>query len=72
MLKEQILNLRKQGKSYNQIQIILNCSKGSISYYCGERQKEKNKLRTRKRRQKIHPYQNKLEDFYIENLQYYV
>ena len=33
-MKEQILNLRKEGKSYNEIKKILNCSKSTISYYC--------------------------------------
>lgn len=49
-MKEQILKLRKEGKSYNQIQKILGCSKGTISYHCGKGQKEKNRQRTRKRR----------------------
>ena len=33
-LKPQILSLREQGKTYNEIASILNCSKGSISYHC--------------------------------------
>ena len=32
-IKEDILNLRKQGKSYKEIQVVLNCSKGSIAYH---------------------------------------
>lgn len=35
-MKEKILKLREEGKSYRQIQTILNCSKSVISYHCGE------------------------------------
>jgi len=34
-LKPNILRLRSEGKSYNQIAKILNCSKSVISYHCG-------------------------------------
>jgi CRISPR/Cas system Type II protein with McrA/HNH and RuvC-like nuclease domain len=50
-MKEKILKLREEGKSYKQIQLILNCSKSTISYYCGDGQKEKTRIRTKKRRQ---------------------
>lgn len=50
-IKEDILRLRNEGKSYSEIQKELNCSKGTISYYCGEGQKEKNRERTRKLRE---------------------
>ena len=33
-LKKEILNLRRDGKNYNEISEILNCSKGTISYHC--------------------------------------
>lgn len=33
-MKEEILNLRKNGKTYNEIREILGCSKGTISYHC--------------------------------------
>lgn len=52
-MKEEILKLRKEGKSYKHIQLILNCSKSTISYHCGEGQKEKTKKRTKKRRENI-------------------
>lgn len=52
-MKEKILKLRSEGKTYNQIQNLLNCSKSTISYYCGENQKEKTKKRTQKRRKNI-------------------
>ncbi len=35
-LKDKILNLRDQDKSYNEIQEILGCSKGTISYHCSK------------------------------------
>lgn len=50
-MKEKILKLRQEGKSYSEIKKILNCSKSTISYYCGEGQKEKTKKRTEVRRQ---------------------
>lgn len=52
-MKEQILKLREEGKTYNEIMGILGCSKSTISYYCGENQKEKTKKRTNKRRENI-------------------
>jgi len=33
-MKNRILDLRKEGKTYNEISKILNCSKGTISYHC--------------------------------------
>lgn len=44
-VRDQILKLRSEGKSYGEIQQILNCSKGTISYHCGDGQKEKTKIR---------------------------
>lgn len=52
-MKEEILKLREEGKTYNQIKEILGCSKSTISYHCGDGQKEKTKKRTRKRRENI-------------------
>lgn len=40
-MKEQILKLRSEGKSYRQIQEELGCSSGTIAYHCGKGQKEK-------------------------------
>ena len=45
-MKEKILELRKEGKTYNQIVEILGCSKSTVSYHCGIGQKEKTKKRT--------------------------
>jgi 5-methylcytosine-specific restriction endonuclease McrA len=48
-MKEQILKLKAEGKSYNEIKQILNCSKGTIAYHCGIGQKEKTTIRRKKR-----------------------
>ena len=61
-LKEQILKLRSEGKSYNQIQKDLNCSKSTISYYCGNEQKKKAYDRVKKQR-KLYPWLHKQEHF---------
>jgi 5-methylcytosine-specific restriction endonuclease McrA len=47
-MKIQILALRAQGLSYKQIKAQLGCSLGTISYHCGEGQKEKQRLRRNK------------------------
>ncbi len=52
-MKEKILKLRKDGKTYNEIRKIIGCSKGTISYHCGVGQKEKSKERVRKRRENL-------------------
>ena len=44
-MKEDILKLRAQGKTYNQIKEILGCSKSTISYHCGIGQKQKTEIR---------------------------
>ena len=54
--KENILKLKSQGKSYRQIQAILGCSKGTISYHLGEGQKQKTRERIRSRRTTIRTY----------------
>jgi hypothetical protein len=45
-LKEKIVALRSQGKTYNQIKAELNCSKGTIAYHVGPGQKEKTGARS--------------------------
>lgn len=67
-MKEKILKLRREGKSYNEIKNILGCSKSTISYHCGENQKEKNKKRGEKRREG-NPLIKKTENF-IYNYRY--
>lgn len=45
-MKDQIIQLKEQGKTYREIESILGCSKSLISYYCSEGQKDKLQLRT--------------------------
>jgi hypothetical protein len=40
-MKEKIIKLYKEGKSYRDIQKIVGCSLGTIAYHCGVGQKEK-------------------------------
>lgn len=60
-LKIKILELRIQGHSYDYIQKTLGCSKGTISFHCGEGQKEKSRVRLAKRRRD--PLLRKIENF---------
>jgi hypothetical protein len=55
-MKDEILALRGQGKSYNEIVAILGCAKSTIAYHCGEGQKEKNQARVRDRRSRFAKY----------------
>jgi hypothetical protein len=55
-LKDKILALRLDGLSYRQIQSELNCSKGTIAYYLGEGQKEKNLQRQQVKRNAARQY----------------
>lgn len=55
-MRETILELRAQGKSYNEIVAEVGCSKSTVSYYCGEDQATKNIQRQRDRRSKIRQY----------------
>jgi 5-methylcytosine-specific restriction endonuclease McrA len=61
-MKEQILKLRSEGKTYNEIKAILGCSKSTISYHCGSGQKEKNKERKTKHRRN-NPLAKKIDSF---------
>ncbi len=49
-VKEDILRLRAEGKSYRAIAKELNCSKSAVSYHCGKGQKEKASFRNQKNR----------------------
>jgi hypothetical protein len=51
-MKDQIIKLRLEGKSYSEIQKLIGCSKGTIAYHCGTGQKAKYAInRSRARRQ---------------------
>mgnify|MGYP003402983197 CR=1 FL=1 len=45
-MKDQILKLRREGKTYNEIKEITGCSKSTISYYCS-RIEENNDLKVK-------------------------
>lgn len=64
-LKQKILSLRSNGKTYTEIAEILDCSKGTISYYCGEGQVFKTQTRRRASRAKCHPFKIKIESFFL-------
>lgn len=52
-MKDDILRLRAEGKTYTEIQTSLGCSKSTISYYCGVGQKEKVAERNRDKRSSV-------------------
>ena len=54
--KEQILKLRDEGYSYDQIKKEVGCSKGTIAYHCGPGQKIKSDVRQTERRTKARQY----------------
>jgi len=68
--KQKIVELRSQGKTYNEIRKLLGCSISTISYHCGKEQKSKKRSRDIKYINK-HPYLSKLKHFkskkYIES-----
>lgn len=61
--KENILRLRTEGKTYDEIQKILGCSKSTISFHCGENQKIKHNIRNRKYRSTCGPIKERLSFF---------
>lgn len=63
MLGEQILKLRAEGKSYNEISKILNCSKSTVSYWCNPNGKENNRKRTLRREKWKRTLEKKIDNF---------
>lgn len=61
-MKNEILKLREEGKSYGEIANILGCSKSTISYYCGKDQKEKTLICSR-RFKELNPVKEKFNTF---------
>jgi hypothetical protein len=49
-MKEKILKLRAEGKTYNEIVDAIGCSKGTVSYHCGPGQKQKSAQRRKDNR----------------------
>jgi 5-methylcytosine-specific restriction endonuclease McrA len=52
-MKEEIIRLRLEGKTYSQISKILDCAKSTVAYHCGEGQKQKSNDRIKSRRKTI-------------------
>lgn len=69
--KEDILKLRAEGKSYKEIQSILNCSKSTISYHCGDgSEKERVRSQTKNRKsifRKISAFRNRTSKEEFDN-----
>lgn len=61
-MKTQILALRAQGLSYNEIVAEVGCSKSTVAYHCGNGQQEKQVVRQRDRRNKIRKYLQELKE----------
>jgi DNA invertase Pin-like site-specific DNA recombinase len=60
-VKNKIIKLRNEGKTYNEISEILNCSKGTISYHCSKL-KENNEHK--ERNIKVRNLLQKKDDFF--------
>lgn len=61
--KDEILKLRSEGKTYKEIREITKASLSTISFHCGEGQKEKHRKRATKRKVLLHPFHFKIERF---------
>lgn len=61
-LKEQIIELRQQRKSYNEISKILGCSKATISYHCMK--SDTNDIGLKKGKILTDEEQNNLREYY--------
>ena len=66
--RDEILRLRAEGKSYNEIHRITGASTGTISFHCGKGQKEKYYKRCLLANSKKHPYKRKIERFIIKHM----
>lgn len=60
-LSDKILELRSEGKTYNEIKSITGASKGTISYWLGVGQKEKTRQRTRDTRGQVRKFVQELK-----------
>lgn len=76
-MKDKILKLREEGKTYSEIKKIVGCSLSTISYHCGNGQKERAYERVKEKREdklleKVERYRNrngnlKFRDFQRRN-----
>ncbi len=62
-VKENILLLRSQGKSYNEMANELGCSKSTISYHCGDGSEKKRTSNNNKRKTKKSKICQKINSF---------
>jgi 5-methylcytosine-specific restriction endonuclease McrA len=70
-LEQKILQLRSEGKTYSEISRILDCSKGTISYFCGKDQKEKTRNRNLSLKNKnniSYVISKRIDNFYRESI----
>lgn len=65
-LKEQILKLRNEGKTYSEIADLIHCSKGVISYHCNESVKA-NALANKNKWRKETTLKTKIRNFNHQN-----
>lgn len=63
ILQQEIIRLRKEGKTYTEIQKIMNCSKGTIAYNCSSEQRAKAKKRAKRHSTKKGAIYKKLQGF---------
>lgn len=63
ILRKRILELRRKGKTYNEITKILNCAKSTVSYNCSSGEKKKNKKRSVRHSTKQGALYKKLQGF---------
>lgn len=65
-MRDKILSLRQQGKTYNEIASLLSCAKSTVAYHCSPSIRAGGLERNRRFRNKSHPYLHKL--YYFTNL----
>lgn len=58
--RDDILQLRSEGKTYNEIMKITGASKSTISYHCGINQKQRT---ARRKGKNTHPFIKKIDNF---------
>ena len=63
ILRKRILELRRKGKTYNEITKILNCAKSTVSYNCSSGETKKNKKRSARHSTKQGALYKKLQGF---------
>jgi 5-methylcytosine-specific restriction endonuclease McrA len=66
MLKEEILKLKSEGKSYKEISEILGCAKSTISYHCNDnvrKMAKENKIKQKESNPFIFNFSKRVSDF---------